>query len=191
MSESSTNARQRNSRLRYVVSEPVLSPLFAHYLLLLLSLLQEFQLGNDPRDLSLIDNVHLRDVKHYKEEVQLAHGCILKHDEWSDVLQQTASDIFIIEVDGRIPESLQLILLPVELHRCEDRLQVLTSDDPTCILRFLFLFSLVETHKLGNLELFVVCECNERLQYFCLAIDANGHFLLLRFVQVFSQSETV
>jgi hypothetical protein len=67
----------------------------------------------------------LRDVQHDKEEVKLAHGCVLKNNEGCDVLLNALAYLIIIEVDGGIPETFELLLLPVELDWSEKVLGIL------------------------------------------------------------------
>lgn len=95
---------------RQNVDESVPLAFFSEYLLFLLSLLKELQLRNNPCDLPLVHYVHLGDIKHQEQEVKLAHGCILQYYERCDVLDDTRCDLLVIEVNGRVPEVLQLVL---------------------------------------------------------------------------------
>ena len=57
--------------------------------------------------------------------MKLAHGCVLKNDEGCNVLLNALAYLIIIEIDGGIPETLELLLLPVELDRSEEVLGIL------------------------------------------------------------------
>lgn len=78
-------------------------------LLLVPLLLQEFQLSYNAGDDTLLDDVDLGHVEHDEEEVQLGHGRVLHHDEGRDVLLQAR----VLEADGRLPESLDHLLLSI------------------------------------------------------------------------------
>jgi hypothetical protein len=85
--------------------------LLTHQLLLLLALLKELELGDDASDLALIHNVHLSDVKHYEQEVKLTHRCVLEHDKGRNIFLNVFRDVLVVEINGGIPEILQLLLL--------------------------------------------------------------------------------
>lgn len=70
--------------------------------------------------------------------MKLAHCCVLKNNEGCDVLLNALAYLIIIEVDGGIPETFELLLLPVELDRSEEVLGILADVALilSCALRF-------------------------------------------------------
>ena len=78
------------------------------------------------------------DVQHDEKEVKLAHGCVLKNDKGCDVFLDALANLIIIEVDGGIPETLELLLLPLELDWSKEVLCILghVALVLSCPLRF-------------------------------------------------------
>jgi isocitrate dehydrogenase kinase/phosphatase len=52
----------------------------------------------------------LGDIQHQEQEVQLAHCCIFKYNEWSNIFSHSRSYLLVIEIDGGVPEVLKLVL---------------------------------------------------------------------------------
>ena len=168
-----------------------MSALLSHQLLFLLSLFQELQFRNDSSDLTLIDNVHLGNVQHDKQEVKLAHGSVLKNDEGCNILLNVLAYLIIIQVNWRIPEAFELLLLSVKLDWSEEVLNILTTHVALILLCSFRLALLMHCEELRDLELFVMNESDERLKYLGHPVNSNLHLFLSSFMHVFTKSQLV